>query len=75
MATAVGLGIAVVSVVFYYYYLQRIDLLAREIDQKASEVVDLIAADSSRGLSNRGPMSVPGDYHRESRPLGRTEPV
>ncbi len=75
MATAVGLGIAIVSVVFYYYYLQRVDLLAREIDQKASEVVDLIAADSSRGLSNRGPMSVPGDYHRETRPLGRTEPV
>lgn len=77
MATAVGLGIAVVSVVFYYYYLQRVDVLAREIDQKASEVVDLIAADPGRGPSGRGmmPMSVPGDYHRETRPLGRTEPV
>lgn len=77
MATAVGLGIAIVSVVFYYYYLQRIDLLAREIDQRASEVVDLIAGDPSRGHSAvRGPIpSAPGDYMREPRPLGRAEPA
>ena len=76
MATAVGLGIAIVSVVFYYYYLQRIDLLAREIDQKASEVVDLIAARPEPGHSARGSMPPPGgEYLREPRPLGRVEPV
>lgn len=77
MATAVGLGIAVVSVAFYYYYLQRVDVLAKEIDQRATEVIDLIASDPARAVSPRAPMHPPGggEYHRESRPLGRTEPV
>jgi biopolymer transport protein ExbB len=74
MTTAVGLGVAVVSVAFYYYFLQRVDVLARELDDHASQFIDLIAAESSR--SPRGSLGTHADLPRlESRPLGRVEPL
>lgn len=78
MATAVGLGIAIVSVVFYYYFLQRIDVLARDLDDQARQVIDLIAAEPGRpgSLPARGPMLGAGEVGRlEGRPLGRVEPL
>jgi biopolymer transport protein ExbB len=73
MPTGFGLAVAVVSVAFYYYFLGRIDVLARALDDQASEVIDLIAAESSR--SPRGPLGGSADLPRmaESRPLGRVD--
>jgi biopolymer transport protein ExbB len=72
MTTGFGLAVAVVSVAFYYYFLQRIDVLARALDEQASQVIDLIAAESSR--SPRGPLGGSADLPRlESRPLGRMD--
>ncbi|GIW88054.1 MAG: hypothetical protein KatS3mg108_2378 [Isosphaeraceae bacterium] len=48
LATAVGLAIAVVSVVFYYYFLQRVDRLARELDDRSRQLIDLISAEAIR---------------------------
>lgn len=77
ISTAFGLAIAVVSVALYYYFLQRIDVLARELDDHARQVVDLIAAESSvRMPAPRAPVNGPGDVGRhEPRPLGRVEPL
>jgi biopolymer transport protein ExbB len=43
--TAFGLLIAVVSVAVYYYLLNRVDVLVRDLDQQATRVVDLVAAE------------------------------
>lgn len=81
MATAFGLSIAVVSVTFYYYFLQRIDVLARDLDDHARQVIDLIASDSGAGrpgaIPSRGPIHGVGlDPGRlDPRPLGRAEPI
>lgn len=68
MATAFGLGIAIVSVTLYYYFLNRIDLLARELDDQARQVIDLVAGESGRPLADRRMMPGPNDHARhESR--------
>ena len=75
VATAFGLVVAIVSMTFYYYFLRRVDLLAREIDDQAGKVIDLIAADALANLQrpvSRGPIGPIGDYPR---PLGRVEPL
>jgi biopolymer transport protein ExbB len=64
MTTAFGLFIAVVSVTFYYYLLNRIDVLVREIDQNATQVIDLVAGDSGRPLADRRPLGS-GDHPRQ----------
>ena len=48
VATAIGLAIAVVSVVMYYYLLNKVDLLVRELDDEARQVVDQICAETLR---------------------------
>lgn len=78
MATAFGLAIAVVSVAFYYYYLQRIDSLARDLDEKAGQVIELISAEALRGSSGRGGVGpselVPAaEMPRPHRALGRVD--
>jgi biopolymer transport protein ExbB len=64
MATAFGLFIAIVSVVLYYYLLNCIDVLAREMDQHATQVIDLVAGDAGRPLADRRHMSGTGDLAR-----------
>jgi biopolymer transport protein ExbB len=71
--TAFGLAIAVVSVVAYYYLLNRVDVLVRELDEQANRVIDLIAGESARPIGDRrgGFMSDLG--RMEPRTLGRSD--
>ena len=48
VSTAFGLAIAVVSVSAYYYLLNRVDLLVRELDDHARSVIDLVSGESIR---------------------------
>jgi biopolymer transport protein ExbB len=48
VATAFGLGIAIVSVSLYYYFLNRVDVLVRELDDQARQVIDLVSAEAIR---------------------------
>ncbi|MBX6312474.1 MAG: MotA/TolQ/ExbB proton channel family protein [Isosphaeraceae bacterium] len=53
LSTAFGLAIAIVSVAAYYYLLNRVDVLARELDDQAGRVIDLVAAEVPRPLADR----------------------
>lgn len=66
MTTAFGLFIAIVSVVLYYYLLNRIDVLTRELDQQASQVIDLVAGDAGRPLADRRPHGGTSDLARQA---------
>jgi biopolymer transport protein ExbB len=48
VATAFGLAIAVVAVAFYYFFLNRVDILVRELDDRTRQVVELISSESLR---------------------------
>ena len=73
VATALGLSIAVVSVVAYYYLLNRVDVLVRELDDHAKKVIDLVSAEATRPLtSDRRPnFTAPGDHPRHESRLHR----
>jgi biopolymer transport protein ExbB len=69
VTTAAGLAIAVVSVAAYYYLLNRVDVLVRELDAKAREAIDLVAAEALRPATvERRPNFAAGYEH------GRAEP-
>ena len=53
ISTAIGLGIAVVSVTAYYYLLNRVDVLVRDLDDHARQVIDLISAEALRPADRR----------------------
>ncbi len=65
VATAFGLAIAIISVAFYYAFLNRIDVLVRELDQRARQVIELVAAEAQR----------PGSLDRRHLPLPSAEPL
>jgi biopolymer transport protein ExbB len=72
VATAIGLAIAIVSVVAYYIFLNRVDVLLRELDRRARQVIELVSAEVQRvGPSDRRHLPMPAiDPHRpESRVL------
>lgn len=72
VATAIGLAIAIVSAACYYFFLNRIDVLVGELDRRARQVIELVAAEVHRaGPSDRRHLPLPpGDAHRhESRAL------
>ena len=48
VATAFGLSIAIVAVTFYYYFLNRVDLLIRELDDRTRQVIELVSSESQR---------------------------
>jgi biopolymer transport protein ExbB len=54
VATAFGLAIAIVSVIAYYYLLNRIDRLVRDLDEQVRRVIELVAAESWAGNDRRG---------------------
>ena len=54
VSTAFGLGIAVVSVAAYYYLLNRVDLLVRDLDDQVRQVIDLVSAESLRPAPTGG---------------------
>jgi biopolymer transport protein ExbB len=64
IATAFGLGIAIISVAAYYYLLGRLDVVARELDRQATRVIDLIASDALRPIGDRRPVGGPSDLSR-----------
>jgi biopolymer transport protein ExbB len=51
VTTAAGLVIAAVSVTAYYYLLNRVDVLVRELDDNARKVIDLVSAEVIRPTS------------------------
>jgi biopolymer transport protein ExbB len=53
VSTAIGLGIAVVSVAAYYYLLNRVDVLVRDLDDHVRQVIDLISAETLRPSTDR----------------------
>lgn len=53
VATAFGLGIAIVSVIAYYYLLSRIDTLVRDLDEQVRRVIELVAGESWPGADRR----------------------
>ncbi len=70
VTTAMGLAIAVVSVTAYYFLLNKVDLLVRDLDESARKVIDLVSAEAIRPTpSDRRPnFHAPGDPTRhESR--------
>ena len=64
VATAFGLSIAIVAVTFYYYFLNRVDLLIRELDNRTRQVIELVSSESQR--------LVPQD--RRHLPIGSGDP-
>ncbi|HKM56465.1 MAG TPA: MotA/TolQ/ExbB proton channel family protein, partial [Isosphaeraceae bacterium] len=51
VATAFGLVIAIFAVATYYYLLNRVDSLVREIDERAIQTIDLVSAEAIRPTS------------------------
>ena len=48
VATAFGLAIAIVAVAFYYFFMNRVDLLVRELDDRTRQVIELVSGESHR---------------------------
>jgi biopolymer transport protein ExbB len=67
MSTAFGLAIAILSVAAYYYLLNRVDVLVRDLDEQAGKVIDLVCAEATAGRP------LPDRRHAVS-DLGRHEP-
>jgi biopolymer transport protein ExbB len=71
VTTAAGLVIAAVSVTTYYYLLNRVDVLVRELDDNARKVIDLVSSEAIRPMSvtdRRPNFAGPADHSRhESR--------
>ena len=53
VATAFGLAIAIVAVTFYYYFLNRVDVLIRELDDRTRQVIELVSSESQRMMRGR----------------------
>ena len=69
---AIGLAIAIVSVAFYYVFLNRVDILVRELDDRARQVIELVSVEAQRhSPSDRRhiPLSPPEPLRQESRVL------
>jgi biopolymer transport protein ExbB len=65
VTTAFGLAIAIVSVAAYYYLLNRVDLLVRELDENARRVIDLVSGEAIRPLPGdrrAGAIPPPSDH-------------
>ena len=55
VATACGLVIAIFAVTAYYYLLNRVDVLIRELDEHTRQVIELVSSEAIRpgGLDRR----------------------
>ena len=53
VSTAIGLAIAVASVVAYYFLLNRVDILVRDMDDHARNVIDQVSAEAMRPVDRR----------------------
>ena len=50
VSTAIGLGIAIVSVSLYYYLLNRVDVLVRDLDEQARKAIEVVSAEAVSAL-------------------------
>ena len=53
VSTAVGLAIAVVSITAYYFLLNRVDVLVRDLDDLTRRVIDQVSSESLRPTDRR----------------------
>ncbi len=53
VSTALGLAVAVVSVTAYYFLLNRLDLIVRDLDDQVRRVIDLVSAEALRPSDRR----------------------
>ncbi len=67
VTTALGLGIAIVSVVAYSMLLHKVDVLAGELDDSAQMVIDLVSGENGRAFADRRGTSGPNDSPRHAR--------
>ncbi len=67
VTTALGLGIAIVSITVYYALLHKVDVLSKEMDDAARSVIDLVAGDPVPATIDRRNMPGPNDTARHSR--------
>jgi len=67
VATAFGLVIAIFAVAAYYFLMNRVDVLVRDLDERARQVIELVSAESLRpaGPDRRHGPLVPGDALRQ----------
>ena len=72
VATAFGLAIAIVSVVFYYFFMNRVDVLVKELDDRTRQVIDLVSGEFHRlPLADRrhGAIGSAESHRQESRAI------
>ncbi len=70
VATAFGLSIAIVAVTFYYYFLNRVDVLIRELDDRTRQVIELVSSESQRMMAadrRHAPLGAGESHRHESR--------
>ncbi|MGC8639923.1 MAG: MotA/TolQ/ExbB proton channel family protein [Isosphaeraceae bacterium] len=70
VATAFGLVIAIFAVAAYYYLLNRVDVLVRELDEKTRQVIDLVSSETVRPLGSdrrHGAISTSEPLRQETR--------
>jgi biopolymer transport protein ExbB len=67
VSTAIGLGVAIFSVSMYYFLLNKVDVLVRDLDEQARRVIDLVSSEAVRPQADRR-TGFAGDHTRhESR--------
>jgi biopolymer transport protein ExbB len=72
VATAFGLAIAIIAVTFYYFFLNRVDLLVRELDDRTRQVIELVSSESHRpppGDRRHSPLGAVDLHRQESRAI------
>jgi biopolymer transport protein ExbB len=72
VATAIGLAIAIISIAFYYVFLNRVDILVRELDDRARQVIELVSGEAQRHSPQDRrhiPLAPPESLRQESRAL------
>jgi biopolymer transport protein ExbB len=70
VATAFGLMIAIFAVAAYYYLLNRVDVLVRDLDERTRQVIELVSSEATRpaGLDRRhGAVSSTDPLRQETR--------
>lgn len=68
VATAIGLIIAAFAVIAYYFLLNRVDVLVRDLDEKVRRVIELISAESAWIAGERRTGPIPGPVDRPRHP-------
>lgn len=53
VSTAIGLGIAALAVTMYYFLLNRVDVLVKNIDDQARRVIELVSNEATRPAPDR----------------------